>query len=391
MVKINFTILFLLILNCMKAQEKIPGDLVFIDTHNDVLSRQILNGADLATEQPALHFDLNKSVRGRLGAQVFSIWCDETYGNDSAFSRANREIDSLMALVKRNPGSMMFVSNAKELKQAIRKKRLAAMIGVEGGHMIGDRMDHLDHFINRGMKYLTLTWNNSVSWATSARDEVTKWDSIAQPGLTELGRKIVARLNEKGVMIDISHVGEKTVEDVIAVTKKPVIASHSSVWALNPHRRNLKDAQLKAVAQNGGVVFVNFYSEFLDSTYGRKRDSFLAVHQAELDSLKLINDDEGNAVMQLLSLYPVEREAMRPPLSLLIKHIDYIVRLIGVDHVGIGADYDGAESFPQGMSDVSSYPLLLPALRQIGYSWKDIRKIAGGNFIRVLKANEKLK
>lgn len=372
----------------VKAQKITHDNVMFIDTHNDVLSKQILNGADLSINQPALNFDLPKANKGNLGAQVFSIWCDEIYSNGKAFARANQEIDSLLAFVQRNADKVTFVTNSKQLKKAIKKKRFAAMIGVEGGHMIEDRMDYLDSLIKRGLKYLTLTWNNSTSWATSARDEETKKDSLPHLGLTDMGRKVVARLNEAGVMVDVSHVGEQTFKDVMETSAKPVIASHSCAWALSPHRRNLKDSQLIAIANSGGVVFVNFYSEFLDSNFAAKRNAFFAIHKSEMDSLTKLSGDPNQAIADIFALYPAQTDSMRPPLSLLVKHIDYIAKLVGTDHVGVGADYDGAESFPVQMDDVSRYPLLVTELRNLGYSKSDIEKIAHGNFIRVLKANE---
>ena len=365
------------------------NEIIFIDTHNDVLSKQIENGADLVISQPELNFDLPKAAKGNLGAQVFSIWCDEVYGRGKAYARANREIDSLVALVNRNSDRMVMVKNAKELKKALKEKKFATMFGVEGGHMIEERPDLLDSLINRGMKYLTLTWNNSTTWATSARDEETKKDSLPQLGLSEMGKQIVARLNQAGVMVDVSHVGEKTFADVISVATKPVIATHSCAWALSPHRRNLKDDQLKAIARSGGVVFVNFYSGFVDSSYEKKKILFLQQHQAAFDSLvTLLSGDDEMAAIRLFTLFPGEANLIRPQLSQLIKHIDYMVKLIGVDHVGIGADFDGAESFPLQMNDVSCYPLIAIELKKLGYSHAAIRKIASGNFIRVLQANE---
>ncbi len=386
---LKYTALFLLLTNCFFAFAQ-KNKFTFIDTHNDVLSKQIENGANLAIHQPDLNFDLLKASEGNLGAQVFSIWCDEIYGKGKAFARANREIDSLLLLIKRNTGKMAFVINSKELKKALQQKKLAAMIGVEGGHMIEERMDLLDSLINRGMKYLTLTWNNSTTWATSARDEITKKDSLPQLGLSEMGNRIVRRLNEAGVMVDVSHAGERTFADVMAVSTRPVIATHSCAFTLAPHRRNLKDEQLKAIAKNGGVVFVNFYSGFVDSSYEEKKKLFLTRHKAAYDSLTaLLAGNDEMATIQLFSLYPAEVNALRPPLGQLIKHIDYIAKLIGVDHVGIGADYDGAESFPLQLTDVSCYPVIITELKKLGYSNKDLKKISSGNFIRVLKANEK--
>ncbi|MBA2248939.1 MAG: membrane dipeptidase [Chitinophagaceae bacterium] len=377
------------ILSSLASAQVQPDKIVFIDTHNDILSNQMITGADLAKEQPETNFDLPKAKRGNLAAQVFSVWCDEVYGNGKAYAMANSEIDSLYALIKRNPGKIQLVKNAAQLATTLRQQKLAALIGVEGGHMIEGRMDYIDSLFYRGMRYLTLTWNNSTTWATSARDEVTKKDSLPFIGLTAYGKQIVEHLNQLGVMIDVSHVGEKTFYDVLATTKKPVIASHSCAYALNPHRRNLKDAQLLALKKNGGVVFINFYSGFLDSSYDKQHNEFLELHKKEVDSLTILFKDADLGIIHLFHMYQAETDKFRPPLSMLIKHINYIVKLIGADHVGIGSDFDGAESFPMQMNDVSDYPLIVTELKKIGYSIADIKKITSENFIRVLKANEK--
>ena len=383
-----FTALISVVLLNVNGQGK-RNDVYFIDTHNDVLSKQMVNPVDLSKEQTSTEFDLPKARRGNLAAQVFSIWCDERYGTGKAYAWANREIDSLYALVERNSDNMKLVTNSKELRKAIKKRKLGALIGVEGGHMLENRIDYVDSLYNRGMRYLTLTWNNSTPWATSAKDEVTKKDSLSFKGLTEEGKQIVRRMNQLGVMVDVSHAGEKTFYDVLSASLKPVIATHSCAYSLNPHRRNLKDEQLKAIAKNGGVVFVNFYSEFIDSTYKDKYDKFVSLHKKEIDSLAKFVEDPDVATYQVTRLHKDEMDAFRPPLSFLIKHIDYIAKLIGVDHVGIGSDFDGAESFPQQMDNVSDYPLIVTELKKLGYSVDDIKKIASGNFIQVFKANEK--
>jgi membrane dipeptidase len=362
---------------------------ILVDTHNDVLSNVIVNGFDFGKLQPkdVSNLDLVRAKEGGLDAQVFSIWCGPQYGKGTAFKFANREIDSLYAVLKRYPDKITLVRNSAELEKAVADKKFAALIGVEGGHMIEDRLDYIDSLAKRGMCYLTLTWNNSTSWASSATDETTRRDSLKHIGLTDFGRQIVHHLNDLGVMIDLSHPGEQTFYDVLATTNKPVIASHSCSYTLNPFRRNLKDAQLKALAKNGGVVFVNFFSGFVDSTFFNKYDAFLARHKAELDSLTKVFNDEDLAADRLCVIHKAEADQMRPPLSLLIKHIDYIAKLIGVDHVGIGSDFDGAPSYPLGMDDVSDYPKITAELLKIGYTEKDIDKILGGNFLRVLKAN----
>ncbi|HEY8927675.1 MAG TPA: dipeptidase [Mucilaginibacter sp.] len=360
---------------------------ILVDTHNDILSNVLITKLDVGKPQTAGNFDLERARQGGLDGQIFSIWCGEEYGKGKAFAMANREIDSLYALIARYPDKIMLVHNSKELQQAVKQQKLAAMIGVEGGHMIEDRMDYIDSLAKRGMNYLTLTWNNSTSWATSARDEVTKKDSLKHLGLTDYGKQIVRHLNELGVMVDVSHVGEQTFYDVIATSTKPVIASHSCAYALDPNRRNLKDDQLRALVKNGGIVCVNFYSGFVDSTYSPKVSAFLHKHKRELDSLVKVYNDGDLANIRLNAIYRSESDKIRPPLSLLIKHIDYIAKLIGVDHVGIGSDFDGAESYPLGLDSVADYPKITEELLKLGYSEKDIDKILGGNFLRVFKAN----
>jgi membrane dipeptidase len=364
---------------------------ILVDTHNDALSNQLITKADLSKRQTIGNLDLPRAKEGGLDVQMFSVWCGEEYGPGRAFKFANREIDSLYALIKRNPDKMVLARNAAEIKKAVDKGQFVAMIGVEGGHMIEDRMDYIDALAKRGMRYLTLTWNNSTSWSTSAADETHHKDSLLKAGhigLSDYGKKIVRHLNDLGVMVDVSHVGEQTFYDVIATSTKPVIASHSCAYTLDPNQRNMKDDQLKALAKNGGVVFVNFYSGFVDSTYARKESRFLRAHHAELDSLeKKVYHDADLAKIRLNAIHKDESDQIRPPLGQLIKHIDYIAKLIGVDHVGIGSDFDGAESYPLGMDDVTDYPKITEELLKLHYSEVDVNKILGGNFMRVLKAN----
>jgi membrane dipeptidase len=380
-----------LLLLLTKTQAQTPMEIhqraILVDTHNDILSNELITKLDIGQLQTTGNFDLVRAKKGGLDAQVFSIWCGEDYGKGTAFAYANREIDSLYALIARYPDKITLVRNSKELEKAVKEKKMAALIGVEGGHMIEDRMDYIDSLAKRGMRYLTLTWNNSTSWASSARDETHRRSSLAHVGLTDFGKQVVHHLNDLGVTIDLSHPGEQTFYDVLATTNKPVIASHSCAYALNPAYRNLKDDQLKALAKNGGVVFVNFYSGFVDSTYSKKAGRFLRAHKAEMDSLEKIYHDHDLANIRLNVIYKTESDQIRPPLSELIHQIDYIVKLIGVDHVGIGSDFDGAESYPLGMDDVTDYPKITAELLKLNYTEKDIDKILGGNFIRVLKAN----
>ena len=390
------TKLLVLMLACsatlvVRAQsfQQIHDKAIVVDTHNDVLSTVTLEGMNIESDLSGkAHSDLARFKKGGVDVQIFSIFCDDRYGRGTAFRYANREIDSLYALAGRNPDKMTIVRDPKELMQAVKAHKLAAMMGVEGGHMIEDNLDYLDSLFSRGVRYMTLTWNNSTSWATSARDESTKAFNASPYGLTDFGRRVVRRMNELGMIVDISHVGEQTFWDVIKTTTKPVIASHSSVYALCPVFRNMKDDQIKAVAKNKGVVQINFYSGFLDSNYHDRVLAFTGRHKTELDSLAARKTPEYEINAFFSKKYPQEAEALRPPLSLLIDHIDYVVKLVGVDYVGLGSDFDGIESAPRGLDGVQDFPKITEALLKRGYSAKDITKILGGNFIRVFKANQ---
>jgi membrane dipeptidase len=192
-------------------------------------------------------------------------------------------------------------------------------------------------------------------------------------------------MNQMGMMVDISHVGEQTVRDILNVTTKPVIASHSSVYNLCPHPRNLKDEQILAVGKNGGVIFINFYSGFIDSNYMHRKKTFLQSHQQEVDSLKKLNMNPSDVEEWLFKKHAAEVELLRPTIGQLIDHFDYVVRLIGVDHVGLGSDFDGIESAPRELNGVEDFPKITAALLQRGYSKKDVKKILGENFLRVYK------
>lgn len=362
---------------------KLHDKSIVVDTHGDIISDQIRSGIDVGKRQPGGNFDLVRAKEGGLDVQVFSIWCDASGG----FAMANRQIDSLNALAKRHPEQIKLVRTAAELKSTVRSGKMAGMIGVEGGHMIESRIENLEALASRGMTYMTLTWNNSTPWASSAYDETFKKDSLKQLGLNDLGRQIIKRMNQLGVIVDLSHVGETTFYDAIKVSAKPVMASHSSAYVFNAHQRNLKDDQIKAIAKTGGVVFVNFYSGFLDSTYSRKQQKFNADHRAELAELTRTSN-RSKAQEEINRKYSKEIYDMRAPLDLLIAHIDHIVKLVGAQHVGLGADFDGAESYPQHLDDVSDYPAITAALVKKGYSEKDIKNILGDNFVRLLKANK---
>ncbi len=382
---ILIAVLFTQILHAQLYQ-KIHRKAIVVDTHNDILMRAVDLGIVFDQDLTGkTHSDLARWKKGGVDVQIFSVYCDGDAKNPYAY--ANREMDSLEGVVARNPDKIVKVTNDAALVNAVKQHKIAAMFGVEGGHMIEDDLHKLDALYKRGARYLTLTHNIAPSWATSAADETSGKD-LPLKGLTDFGKQVVHRMNELGMMVDVSHVGDHTFWDVMELTTKPVIASHSAVYTLVHSRRNLKDEQIKAIAKNRGVIQVNFHPGFIDSSFDKKETAFFAKHAAEFDALTKEGIPEFYAMDSLYHKYTAEANSMRPPLSMLIDHIDYIAKLVGFDYVGLGSDFDGINITPQQLDDVATYPLITKALVEKGYSEKDIGKILGGNFLRVLKANE---
>lgn len=364
---------------------KVHYDAIVADTHNDVLLR-VMDGEDITVETDKGHTDLVRLKKGGVDIQVFAVWVDPVAFAKNPFKRANQMIDTLYSIAKRNPDKIAVVTNSKELEKALSEGKICAVIGVEGGHAIENSLEKLEELYKRGVRYLGLTWNNSTDWASSAFDETTNPEKLKVKGLSEFGKKVIQKMDELGMLIDVSHLGEQAFWDVIKTTKKPVIASHSSVYSLCPHYRNLKDEQIKAIAKTGGVVFVNFFAEYIDSTFAKKRKQIEEKYKAQLDSLRVLYEHDQQAYRQARrQLMRKASEELRPPLDVLIDHIDYIAKLVGVDHVGLGSDFDGISVTPLEMDDVSFFPNITRELLKRGYSVEDVKKILGGNFVRVFK------
>ncbi len=375
-----------------QSLRKLHNKAILADTHNDILSSAVLDGIDISNRVKEGHSDLVRWKEGGLDVQFFSVWTGEKARNKEGFYKdAEQEIDALSILVLKNPDRITLARDYKEVKKGIRQDKLVALIGVEGGHMIEDDMDKLQALYNQGMRYMTLTWNNSTSWATSAKDETSfsfeGQGETKRKGLTSFGKQVVKRMNELGIIVDLSHVGEQTFYDAIATVTKPVMLSHSSVWSICPVFRNVKDEQIKAVAKNGGVICINFYSGFIDSNFAKKMDELEGTKGKQIkDSLQQYYDAaKMNEIWR--QRFSAELEPFRPTLAQMVDHIDHIVKLVGDDYVGIGSDYDGVSSLPKGLEDVTTYPKITEELLRRGYSKKSVYKILGGNVMRVMKAN----
>lgn len=360
---------------------------IVIDTHNDVTTPMTNDDYDLSGAPPVpYHTSLERMKQGGMTAEFFSLYVRPWYLEHGGAARRTLDmIDSVYRAVERHPNDLMLATSAADIRRAKKQTKIAALMGIEGGHAIQNSLATLREFHRLGVRYMTLTWNNTNDWADAARGEKT------HHGLTEFGKDVVREMNRLGMLVDVSHVSDETMSDALDVSKAPIIASHSSARALSNVPRNIPDDLLRRIAKNGGVVQVNFYSYFLDAAtvgpQGDARDKRLKAQQDLLNE-KYKNDperlaEEGDKLEAANPLPPL-------PLSKLIDHIDYIVKVAGIDHVGLGADFDGAMDFPEEVRDVSMLPNITYELLKRGYSEKDIRKILGENFLRVFAEAERV-
>ena len=388
------------------AQSSTPSDIIVgpqarviqqsaivVDTHADTPQRFLDDGFDIGSTDPhdIGHLSLDKAQGGNLGAEFFSIWVDPETNKGHFAQHTFDLIDSVYEQAARHPDRMMMAFSVADIERAHGEHKLAALMGIEGGHSIENDMHLLRDYYRLGVRYMTLSWSNTNEWADSSGD-INDATIQHHNGLTDFGKQVVLEMNRLGMMVDISHVADKTFWDAIATTKAPVIASHSSARALVNAPRNMTDDMLRAVAQNGGVVQVNFFSGFLDEDYrkaveAQAKDQAAAI-QKYIDSLKA-----AGKPVSYVEVDRMERAWMakipRPPFKVLIDHIDHIARIAGVDHVGLGSDFDGVSgATPRGMDSAADLPKIAQALLDRGYSADDIKKILGGNLLRVFRQVE---
>jgi membrane dipeptidase len=368
---------------------------IVVDTHADTPQRFLYENFDIGTTDPndIGHISLEKARVGNLGAEFFSIWADPVTTKGHFAQSTFDMIDSVYEQAARHPDRMMMAYSVDDIERAHKQKKLAALMGIEGGHSIENDIRLLHAFYRLGVRYMTLSWSNTNEWADSSGD-------IKDPkvehhnGLTDSGKQIVLEMNRLGMMVDISHVADKTFYDAVAVSRAPVIASHSSARALTNHPRNMTDDMLRALAKNGGVVQVNFYSAFIDEDYRKAAEAQEKERNAAVEDYIAKRNAAGQTITYL-DYDHVEREwaakIPRPPLKSLIDHIDHIAKVAGVDHVGLGSDFDGVSgATPEGIDSAADLPKITQALLQRGYSADDIHKILGGNLLRVLRDVEKV-
>ncbi|MGC1274060.1 MAG: dipeptidase [Planctomycetaceae bacterium] len=366
------------------AQELHRSSLL-IDGHNDLPweVRTKAGGswkqADIAQPQPRFHTDIPRLKAGGVGAQFWSVYVPaDTQLQGQSAHQVLEQIDLVKRMVKRYPETFAMADTADDVERVRKDGKIACLIGIEGGHAIENSLSLLRIFRQLGVRYMTLTHSDTLDWADSATDEAK------HGGLTPFGEEVVAEMNRLGMLVDISHVSPETMKDALRVTKAPVIASHSGARAVTDHPRNVPDDVLKLVAENDGVVMVNFYSGFVVQDAADVMNDWYAVRR----KLKIeFPDDRAYEVAS--ARWWKEHPLPRGTIHDVVDHIDHIAKVAGVDYVGIGSDYDGIGTVPKQLDDVSTYPLITQALLDRGYSDDDVRKILGLNVLRVLrKADE---
>ena len=377
--------------------QEVHDSAIVIDTHADTPQRFLDEHFDLGDPLNGGDFNLESARKGNLGAEFFSIWVDPGVYKDHPARRTLELIDAVKQQVAKHSDEMELVTSAEGIERAHRDRKLAALMGIEGGHSIEDSLALLRQYYDLGVRYMTLTWTNSNGWADSSGDEDDASVPHTRDGLSAFGVEVVREMNRLGMMVDISHVSDKTFYRTVSVSRAPVIASHSGARALCDAPRNMTDEMLRAVARSGGpdskggVAMVNFYSGFLSQKYRDAQKAMQPEVDRAVDALKAKADGssqtpEGRAALQH-AIDKLQRSYAdripRPPLSDLIDHIDHIAKVAGVDHVGLGSDFDGIDGqLPQGIDSPADLPKITAALMARGYSAEDCRKILGGNLLR---------
>jgi membrane dipeptidase len=359
---------------------------IVLDTHDDTTQRFSSSDFDLGKRNPTGSIDIPRMREGGMNAIFFSIWIDGRIMGPPAIQKALDQIDAIRENVRKYPNDLAFARTAEDVRRAHAQGKIAVLMGLEGGHMLGNDIRMVRIYSDLGVRYMTLSHFYNDEWADSSTDKP------AHNGLTDYGKQIVSEMNRQGMLVDISHVSDKTFYDALAISKAPLIASHSSCRALCNHPRDMSDEMIKALAAKGGVIQINYEKSFIDQGYKDAADKTGGVVEM-MDRLKKQCGDDDACIEKKM----VEQEKQDtadgklPHVSWteIVDHIDHAVKLVGADHVGLGSDFDGA-NMPEGMEDATHLPQITDALLKKGYSEADIRKILGENTLRVMAAAEQV-
>jgi membrane dipeptidase len=366
---------------------------IIIDGHNDIPSVILASGYDLGTRSSRTHTDLARMKAGGITGEFFSIYVDKelvehpTVQGGGPLRRAIDLIDLTYQQVERHPAELTLATTAADIRRAKREGKVAVLMGVEGGHAIENSLFALRTLHRLGCRYMTLTHSNTNEWADSAGFSGPL--VVRHHGLSSFGEEVVREMQRIGMLVDVSHVSDETFWSVMKVAKAPVIASHSSSRALAAQRRNLSDDMLRALAKNGGVAMVNFWSLYLSNEYGAAAGKWMEKNGKAFAELRARLHDDPLAFHEALTRLRVEGDPFpKVPFARLIDHIDHMVQVAGVDHVGLGSDFDGVDDLPEGLTGIDGLPKITLELARRGYKDEDLLKILGGNFLRVFEATE---
>jgi membrane dipeptidase len=363
---------------------------IAIDMHADTTQRLVDEDVDISERLTDGHFDSVRAREGGLDAQFFSIWVEPQLfggGGPAAVKRADDQIAAVRALTERHPDLWQFAASAADIRRINAEGKLAALTGLEGGYAIDEKIENVERYYRMGVRYMSPAWSVSTSWAGSSGDDIGK-----TRGLNQFGREVVREMNRVGMMVDVSHVSDPTFWDIVNTSSKPIIATHSGCRAIADVARNLTDDMIQALAKTGGVINVIFYPEHIEPGWSAKKQKVDAEIASRVQQAS--NAEPGSAVRKKMARDRVRQEeyAKRlPPVSVsrLVDHVDHIVKLVGIDHVGIGSDFDGVQSTLSDLNDVSQLPNLTRELLRRGYSADDVNKILGGNMLRVMEDVQK--
>jgi len=369
--------------------KKLHFSSVVVDTHDDTTQRMLNPKFDLGARHTDGSIDIPRMKEGGLTGIFFSIWIPSKITGQEAVTRAKAQIEAVREQVRKHPNEMVLATTAGEVRAAKKQGKIAALMGVEGGHMIASDLDVLRAYAAAGVRYMTLTHSGNDEWADSSTDKAV------HNGLTDFGKDVVREMNRLGVIVDISHVSDKTFYDALAASKAPMIASHSSCRAICDAPRNMNDQMIKDLAAKGGVIQINYHVGFLSQEFrdGEKND--LSINEGISREVKKRCPDENDEGCQMIEGDKITREYVAagklPKVAWMkiIEHIDHAVKLVGADHVGLGSDFDGA-NMPYGMEDATMLPKITEALVEKGYSESDVRKILGENTLRVMSEVERI-
>lgn len=363
---------------------------IAIDLHADTTQRLVDEQLDLSRRHADGHLDSVRMKEGGLDAQFFSIWVEpQLYGTGgaSATKRADEQIAAVRSLAEKFPDTWVMASTAEDVRRIAAEGKLSALMGLEGGYAIDEKLDYVERYYKMGVRYMSPAWSVSTSWAGSSGDEAGR-----TRGLTDFGKNVIREMNRLGIMVDVSHVSDMAFWDIVNTSTKPIIASHSNARSIANVPRNLDDEMIRALAKTGGVVCVVFYPEFLEPGWSEKKKQV----DAEIAPLvqKASDEERGSAAQKKMARDRVRLEEYKrrlPPVSVtrIVDHIDHIVRLVGINHVGLGSDFDGIMAVTADLSNIAELPNLTRELLKRGYKEEDIHKILGGNILRVMEQVER--